>query len=217
MRVSCPASFRDAPLGAGPESIHAGRGYGFRARGYPRPGMTGSFIYIKFCGFAGIAIHPFKTSLILLASCPARGRFLEATLRQTERELAGPGRPGMVDEAGDDGGAPGGAAPYVIGRARLALSAARGGYVIPASKGCVAHTPGASRRSTPLAQVARGTSKPRTHRAASMQKLGCLKCVHEIYLRARATLRVIRGLDPRIHPSSEESCENDGLPGQARQ
>src|SRR5438309_419705 len=115
-------------------------------------------------------IQLFKTSLILLASCPARGRFLEATLRRTERELAGPGRPGMVDEAGDDGGASGGAAPYVIGRARLALSAARGGYVIPASKGCVAHTPGASRRSTPLAQVARGTSKPRTLRAARTRK-----------------------------------------------
>jgi hypothetical protein len=29
--------------------------------------------------------------------------------------------------------------------------------------------------------------------------------------------RVIRGLDPRIHPSSQESSEEDGLPGQARQ
>jgi hypothetical protein len=28
---------------------------------------------------------------------------------------------------------------------------------------------------------------------------------------------VIRGLDPRIHPSSEEFFEEDGLPGQARQ
>jgi hypothetical protein len=29
---------------------------------------------------------------------------------------------------------------------------------------------------------------------------------------------VIRGLDPRIHPTSgEQSCEEDGLPGQARQ
>src|SRR5258708_4487332 len=27
----------------------------------------------------------------------------------------------------------------------------------------------------------------------------------------------MRGLDPRIHPSSEDSCEGDGLPGQARQ
>jgi hypothetical protein len=28
---------------------------------------------------------------------------------------------------------------------------------------------------------------------------------------------VMRGLDPRIHHSSEESFEQDGLPGQARQ
>jgi hypothetical protein len=28
---------------------------------------------------------------------------------------------------------------------------------------------------------------------------------------------VMRGLDPRIHPSSKESSEEDGLPGQARQ
>src|SRR5436305_9747976 len=27
----------------------------------------------------------------------------------------------------------------------------------------------------------------------------------------------MRGLDPRIHPSSQESFEEDGLPGQARQ
>jgi hypothetical protein len=28
---------------------------------------------------------------------------------------------------------------------------------------------------------------------------------------------VIRGLDPRIHHSSKDSCKKDGLPGQARQ
>jgi hypothetical protein len=28
---------------------------------------------------------------------------------------------------------------------------------------------------------------------------------------------VMRGLDPRIHPSPQESFEADGLPGQARQ
>jgi hypothetical protein len=31
------------------------------------------------------------------------------------------------------------------------------------------------------------------------------------------SLFVIRGLDPRIHQSLKESCEEDGLPGQARQ
>ena len=30
-------------------------------------------------------------------------------------------------------------------------------------------------------------------------------------------LSVMRGLDPRIHHSSQESYEEDGLPGQARQ
>ncbi|BAR57163.1 hypothetical protein NK6_3993 [Bradyrhizobium diazoefficiens] len=35
------SSFRDAPLGAGPESITTSRGYGFRARPLRvRPGMT---------------------------------------------------------------------------------------------------------------------------------------------------------------------------------
>ena len=58
-----------------------------------RAGMTASFIYIKFCGFAGIVIHPLKTSLILLASCPTRVRFLEAILQQTERKLPYRGPP----------------------------------------------------------------------------------------------------------------------------
>ena len=44
-------------------------------------------------------------------------RFLEAILQRTERELAGPGRPGTVD-AWWYGGALGGAAPC-LGRARL--------------------------------------------------------------------------------------------------
>src|SRR5438270_1570873 len=79
-----------------------------------------------------------------------RGRFLEATLRRIERELAGPGRPGTVDGL-VAGGALGGAAPS-LGRARCL--AARGGYVNPASKG--AHwCPGASHRSIPSLGFAR--------------------------------------------------------------
>src|ERR1700744_1611065 len=35
--VQLPSSFRDAPLGAGPESINADRGYGFRARATRAP------------------------------------------------------------------------------------------------------------------------------------------------------------------------------------
>ena len=61
--------------------------------GFWRP----SFINIKFFRFAGIVIPVPKTSLILLVSCPMRGRFLEAILQRTERKLAGPGRPGTVD------------------------------------------------------------------------------------------------------------------------
>src|SRR6185312_13524994 len=59
--------------------------------------------------------------------------------------------------------------------ARGLKGAARGGSVNPASKGCVAHTPGASRRSIALARFARVTCKPRTHCAARIRKRGCLK------------------------------------------
>src|SRR4051794_28221738 len=42
------SSFRDAPLGAGPESINSDRGYGFRARSLrSRPGMTVVFVITK--------------------------------------------------------------------------------------------------------------------------------------------------------------------------
>src|SRR5947209_17189595 len=132
---------------------------------------------------------------------PARVLFDEGPLSRSDPSLgqseSWPDRgPGSVDEAGDDGGAPGGAAPYVIGRARLALSAARGGYVIPASKGCVAHTPGASRRSTPLAQVARGTSKPRTHGAARARTYAVIPGRRQ-RVRAAAHWRRTRNLDVR--------------------
>jgi hypothetical protein len=48
------------------------------ARGGKRLRMTGeifSFINIKFSGFPGIVIPVSRTSLILLVSCPMRGRF----------------------------------------------------------------------------------------------------------------------------------------------
>src|ERR1700709_2235697 len=110
-----------------------------------------------------------KTSLILLASCPMRGRFLEAILQRTEQELAGPGRPGTVDGL-VAGGALGGAAPS-LGRARCL--AARGGSINPASKGahwCL----GASHRSI-ASRGSRGTGKPRTLCAARTRGRGCLK------------------------------------------
>ena len=44
LRFNTTPSFRDAPLGAGPESITPNRGYGFRARSLcSRPGMTANF------------------------------------------------------------------------------------------------------------------------------------------------------------------------------
>src|SRR3977135_2081732 len=106
-------------------------------------------------------------------SCPVRGRFLAALLRRTERELAGPGRPGTVDGL-VAGGALGGAAPS-LGRARCL--AARGGFT-PRLKG--AHwCPGASHRSIP-SRGSRGTGKPRTLCAARTHRLGCLKFESEI-------------------------------------
>src|SRR5947209_10617965 len=81
------------------------------------------------------------------------GALLEAILQRTERKLAGPGAPGAVDRLVAEGGAPGGAAPYVTGRARCL--AARGGYVNPASKGATSLHPGASRRSIPSLGFAR--------------------------------------------------------------
>ena len=45
-----------------------------------------------------IPIPVSQAYLILIVSCPMRGRFLEAILQRTERKLAGPGRPGTVDE-----------------------------------------------------------------------------------------------------------------------
>src|SRR3954468_22646326 len=63
----------------------------------------------------------FLVCCIYSASCSMRARFLEAVLQRTERKLAGPGRPGTVDRLVAEGGAPGGAAPYVTGRARFTL------------------------------------------------------------------------------------------------
>jgi hypothetical protein len=78
-----------------------------------------------------IPIPVLTTSLILLVSCPMRGRFPEAILQRTERKLAGPGRPGTVDGL-VAGGALGGAAPS-LGRARLPC---RARWVHPPPQGC---------------------------------------------------------------------------------
>src|ERR1700710_1055077 len=101
--------------------------------------------------FFAFLIPVLKTSLILLVSCPMRGRFLEAILQRTERELAGPGRPGTVDER-VAGGALGGAAPC-LGRAR---SPCRARWVHPLPPRVPRKHPGASHRSIPSRKVARG-------------------------------------------------------------
>ena len=53
---------------------------------------------------------------------------------------------------------------------------------------------------------------PRTQRSAPFSRRGALQSRG----RNERLPLVMRGLDPRIHPSSEESCEEDGWPGQAR-
>src|SRR5947209_20569085 len=98
---------------------------------------------------------------MMLACCPTKRRFLEG-ISSADRARAGrTGAPRIGRQADGEGGAPGGAAPYVIGRARLASSAARGGYVNPASKGASQ----ALWRLPPLHHPrngARDTAKPRT-------------------------------------------------------
>src|SRR4051794_31813043 len=91
----------------------------------------------------------------------------------SDRAKAGlPGAPRDGRQAGGQGGAPGGAAPYVTGRARCL--AARGGYVNPASRGARL-VPWRLPPLHPLARVSRGTGKARTHSAARTRKCGCLK------------------------------------------
>jgi hypothetical protein len=98
-----------------------------------------------------------------------RGRFLEAILQRTERKLAGPGRPGTAD------------AWWLVERweaLRLALGArgslaARGGYVNPASKGCLTQHPWRLPPLHPLARVREGLANlgriaPRDYKTMSV-------------------------------------------------
>jgi hypothetical protein len=98
-----------------------------------------------------------------------RERFLEAFLQRTERKLAGPGpRNGRRPDGW-----------WSAGR-RCALPWARTVTLPcevgspPASKGCLTQHPWRLPSLHPLAQVARGIGKPRTHCAARMRKCGCL-------------------------------------------
>src|SRR4051812_5709218 len=92
---------------------------------------------------------------MLLASCSTRGRFPEKRSFSGQSESwPDRGAPERSTRLVAKGGAPGGAAPYVTGRAR-SHCAARGGSVNPASKGATSLHPGASRRSIALARFAR--------------------------------------------------------------
>jgi hypothetical protein len=85
-----------------------------------------------------------------------RERFLEAILQRTERELAGPGRPGTVDALVAKVERREAPRPTSLGaRGRLA---ARGGSVNPAS-GCYVTAPWRLPPLHPLAWVSRGTGK----------------------------------------------------------
>ena len=149
-----------------------------------------------------------KTSLILLASCSMRERFLEAILQRTERELAEPGRPGTVDGL-VAGGALGGAAPS-LGRARCL--AVRGGFTT-----CLKGARLVPWRLPPLHPLARFARDRQTSDALRREnaEVWLFEILKRICARRRNILRVIRGLDPRIHHASQDSCEGDGWPGQA--
>ena len=82
-----------------------------------------------------------------------RGRFLEAILQRTERKLAGPGRPGTADEAGGKVERREAQRPTSLG-ARGLIVPREVGPLIPPQRVPRKHS-GASRRSIPLALVAR--------------------------------------------------------------
>src|ERR1700745_1728004 len=71
---------------------------------------------------------------IYSVSCPVRGRFLEAVLSADRARAGRTGAPRTGRQAGGLGGAPGGAAPYVTGRARFTLPREVGTLLPP--QGC---------------------------------------------------------------------------------
>src|SRR5258707_6983616 len=106
--------------------------------------------------------RPLNLAYPALASCPMSGRFLEAISQRTERELAGPGRPGTVDRLVAKVERREVPRPTSLG-ARGALPREVGTLILPPR--VPAWCPGASRRSIP-SRGSRGTGKPRTLCAA---------------------------------------------------
>src|SRR4051812_22692948 len=99
-----------------------------------------------------------------------RGRFLEAIFQRTERELAGPGRPGTVDRLVAKVERREVPRPTSLG-ARGALPREVGTLILP--QGCYVIAPWRLPPLHPLARFAR-TGKPRTRCAARMRECGWL-------------------------------------------
>src|SRR5271165_2553724 len=74
------SSFRDAPLGAGPESITTSRGYGFRARSLrSRPGMTNEVVPSR--GVRSLTLRLLRLEFFHRAAGVAPGRKAAADMR----------------------------------------------------------------------------------------------------------------------------------------
>ncbi len=101
-----------------------------------------------------------------------RGRFLEAILQRTERELAGPGRPGTADRLVAKVERREAPRPTSLG-ARGTLPREVGTLIPP--PGVLRHCTLAPPAAPPPSRGSRGIGKPRTLCAARMWRLGCLK------------------------------------------
>ena len=105
--------------------------------------------------FYPIRLTVFLQEYIPRTVLPVEGSaFRRATLQRTERKLAGPGRPGSVDETGDRRWGAG--RRSALRHWARAVQGCRARWVgNPASKGATSLRPGASRRSIALAHFAR--------------------------------------------------------------
>src|SRR3954469_2103202 len=163
-----------------------------------------------------------QTSLILLASCRMRGRFLEAIL-SADRARAGRtgARPGTVDRLVAKVERREALRPTSLGARgwRYQLREARRA----SSQGCPL-VPWRLPPLHPLARFARDLCKPRTHCAARSRKLGCLKLwigirneaplnLAPLFCGERST-RIVRcaaGEGPGTAPANEKLIGSKGL------
>ena len=101
-----------------------------------------------------------------------RGRFLEATFQRTERKLAGPGRPGTVDEVVTKVERREAQRPTSLGARGWRHQLREVGTLLPPQRVPRKHS-GASRRSTALAHFARDLANLGRNRAARTWERGC--------------------------------------------